>query len=95
LKTRKKYINIFGYKIPTYNYIIVALDYGKMLSDKFIYTNTEKKEINEMKKYSNIGVFSIEFILYEKNMSDTYKRFIKNNIHAPRKVIDFLYPKMR
>jgi hypothetical protein len=43
IKTDKKFINIFGYKIPTYGYIIKAIDYGSVLHNSFQMTKKEKQ----------------------------------------------------
>jgi hypothetical protein len=42
--TKKKYVTILGHKIPTYGYIVKAIDYGSILHQKFNMTKSEKKE---------------------------------------------------
>jgi hypothetical protein len=62
-KTNKKYLNILGHKIPTFGYIFIALDYGKVFHDKFILRKKEKNLaiLNHFRTIFN--TYSIKFLL--------------------------------
>ena len=43
IETDKKYVNILGNKIPTYGYIVKAIDYGSLMHKSYDLNNREKK----------------------------------------------------
>lgn len=56
IKTNKKYVTILGNKIPTYGYIVKAIDYGSVLHKSFTLTANEK---NDYKKRLNKEFISV------------------------------------
>jgi hypothetical protein len=81
-KTTKKYIEILGNKISTFGYICVALDYGKIYSEKFIYTPEEEKEHENMDAQPT-DTFSLRFISFqEKKLHKNDIEFLNNNIDS-------------
>jgi hypothetical protein len=64
IKTSKKYITIFGYKIPTYGRIIKLLDYGSVLHKKYKLSKSELIGIDESKILSDNKINEIRRILY-------------------------------
>jgi len=59
----KTYIEIFGYKVPTYGYIWSLIDYGEVLSEKFELKKSEKKYFSNPDFYL-LDLFGILWMLY-------------------------------
>jgi hypothetical protein len=99
-KTSKTYINIHNYRIPTYGYVYVALDYGKILHHNFILSKNEKKELDA----DRTDTYSIQFILDHNSYLESDIRnkidipqddvnYILNNIDNPLSIIEHLCKK--
>ena len=73
IKTSKKYINIFNYKVPTYGYIYKLIDFGRALHKKDVITKSEKKTYNDL--YGN----EVDFILTILSSNLHLINYIKKN----------------
>lgn len=63
IKTNKKYIDIFDKKILTHGYIVVLIDYGGVIHNKYILSNYEKKILK-----NNLTDLFFMFDRYRYNM---------------------------
>lgn len=90
MKTDEKYIKIFDYDVPTFGYIYVALDYGRVYGKNFIYT---KQELKYLKNFELTDTFSLKFITRLEYKLKNDIEFINKNINSPKKIIDFLMKK--
>ena len=88
--TNNKTIKIFDYEIPLYGKMFVLIDYGKVLSNKFILNKKEQDKYNNMiyKESDNIFFGYILDIFNFKNKNfykkkyvfeDDYSKFIKTD----------------
>lgn len=77
--TKDKYIKILNKKVPTYNYLLQAIDYGMVLHNKY---QLEKWEEN-MLKYVNdlhINFYKIIFKIMLRNLVNKYPEININKI---------------
>src|SRR6185437_13517129 len=75
LKTKQKYIQMFGLNVPTGGYLLSAIDYGEILHNKYILTPEEKKRLND-KNYNEI--LTVMDMLIKNDMWDyVFKEKIK------------------
>jgi len=70
-KTSKKFINILGYKVPTYGYLYSVIDYGRLLGNKFVLNKEEKKIMNN-------GVKDISFIFEVFLLDYNFRNYIRD-----------------
>jgi hypothetical protein len=87
-KTTKKYITIFGNKILTHGYYVVALDYGTILHKKYDLKKSEKNILeseNDMFTLANRILFSYRlfFSRYKKEFENinVYNKYVKLKIN--------------
>lgn len=73
--TNKKFVNIFGHKIPTHGMFIQAIDYGFVLHKKYDLTAREKVKLeNEMDLFPVINSLVISY----GSFWDNYKKYLKD-----------------
>ena len=95
IKTKKTSVKIFDHNIPTYGYIYMALDYGKIYSKNFIHTT---KELNDLKsltkfiKFELLDTYCVKF-MSDKIKSEEDKTFINQNQGSPLQIIKYLSKK--
>lgn len=79
IKTKDKYIEILGKKIPTYGYIIKAIDYGKVLHEKYELNEWEKSKFSKMNDFRKIfGFYIVDmyYVFIEKKYPHLEKNFV-------------------
>lgn len=92
-KTKQKYLEIFGKKIPTFGYQVILIDYGKILHKKYILTQDELNMI-KLNETMIFDTYSIKYIMDVKKslfIEQEQCEFILNNINKPKIIINYCY----